>query len=270
MILVRFGEIFLKGENKIVFEQKLVSNIKESLKHYGVESSVKRDRTRVYVENDNAVDALKPVFGIVSFSVALKLEIDLEKIKQKVCEILSDMKPTPKTFRISSQRVKKDFKLTSPEINVEVGAYIVEKLALKVKLVEPDVNVGIEIIDDAYIFTESIRGQGGLPAGVEGNVITLIDSENSFKAAYLMLKRGCNVYPVSFNQMNIEKLQSYLPSASLTLVKDNNEIYNLAQKVNAKAVVTAETIDTLHYSFDMLTLRPLVVKTQQEIDSIPI
>jgi len=264
MILVRYGEIFLKGANRPFFEKQLVRNIRNNLKYNNISAKIIKKRNRIFVTNDNAINILKYVFGIVSLSKAVKVPLGIEKIQQKVYEILKDKKP--KTFRITAQRLKKHF-LTSQEINEKIGAFIVNKLGLKVKLKEPEINVGIEILDDAYIFTDTIRAQGGLPVGVEGLVLSLIDSPNSLKSTYLIMKRGCDVIPVSFEEFDISVLEKYRPGLKLRIIK-KEEIKKLAKEYNAKAIITSETIDNLKYGFDLPILRPLIAKTQKEINDI--
>lgn len=190
VVIIRYSEIGLKGNNRIVFEKKLISNIKDCLKKNKVKyKKIERLRGRIVIFTEEKLNCLKYVFGISSFSTALVIEPEINEIEKAVSKLIENKKFS--SFRVSAQRLNKNFSLTSPEIERTIGSFICEKFSKKVSLKNFDLEVGIEILDYAYIFTERVKGLNGLPVGVEGKVISLIEDENSLLASLLMMKRGC-------------------------------------------------------------------------------
>jgi len=256
MILVRYGEIALKGDNRIVFERKLVENIRKCLEQNNIKADVRRATGRVLVDAErNAIDYLQNVFGIVSLSKAVVVDVDFEKIKEKAVEMIKEK--NAKTFRISARRIQKSL-IPSQDMNVQIGAYVVEKLGLKVKLENPDVDLQIEVADKAYVFTEVVQAVGGLPYGIEGTVLALIEDKQGLQAAFLAMKRGCDIVPVAFKQQDITILQKYSPKKLELKVLKKDELADFAKQANAKAIVTGETLNNLKWEFNFPILRPLI------------
>jgi len=205
-VICHYGEIALKGRNRKYFEEVLVDNIKRSLPEKSFEF-VKRISGRILIrlnkkgaENKGKVKAsLKNVFGIVYFSFALNCSQDMESIKKTAKELLSKKKF--KTFKIETKRSKKEFHLTSQEINEKIGELILKSLGKKVNLGKPGITLFIEIVQDyAFFYLSKIRGLGGLPVGVSGKAVGLISGGiDSPVAAFLSMKRGLKVVFVHFH-----------------------------------------------------------------------
>ncbi|MEM0372651.1 MAG: THUMP domain-containing protein [archaeon] len=194
MIIVRHGEIFTKSEPvRKEFVRILAGNIREALPR----ASVRAERWRIFVESENeSRDArvLQRVFGVVSVSIAEKVPCDLNSIK-KVC--LKIIPRKAKSFGVKTQRITKEFPLTSQEISAEIGSFIIEKKKLKVDLSNPDFWIRIEVYkNNAFIFSESLEGPGGLPVGsARGFIECDYESDEDALAAWMMLKRGACVTP---------------------------------------------------------------------------
>ena len=204
MLIVRYGEIALKNKNRRRFEKKLTNDILNVLKKNGFESRVKLlwGRILVYTSNE-ALEIVKKIPGIVSVSVAEEMEY--ECVKPFLLKELR--KYEPESFRVSTHRVDKSFSKTSMDIDREIGAFVVENFGWKVDLKDPDLIVGIEIIDGkAYVFFEKVKGIGGLPSGSQGRLIALVSSGiDSPVATFMMLKRGVDVIVMHFYQTLREK-----------------------------------------------------------------
>ena len=252
--IIRYGEIGLKGLNRPFFENKLISNIKAVIDDKTAKITKKPGRIIIETEN-NISEQLKRVFGIVSFSIAERCEFDrlndfiIEKIKNKKFE----------TFRITANRINKRFPKTSEDLAREIGAFVVEKLGKKVSLKEYDLNVQIEIIDSAYVFFDRVQCLGGLPVGVEGKSIVLLETKNGIEAAKRVMKRGCDIIPTSFKKINIDEINDYLPvKKELIIIKDASEIDKIAVKQDARALVVEDFFDNLKdYQTKLAVLRPL-------------
>ena len=225
LVIVHYAEIALKGGNRKLFEEKLVENIKKSLTQKGIVfNSVKRIYGRLLIELPGTIPGesyrgssparlvLQNIFGIAHFSFVEKCAKDIEKIKEKVLEVLS--KKDFASFKVEAKRGDKNFALTSQQINEQVGEYILEEGAkllpnLKVDLHNPDVVLYIEITEkDVFLYTEKIKGPGGLPLGVSGKAVCLISGGiDSPVAAWYLMKRGVEIVFVHFfaNQQGYEK-----------------------------------------------------------------
>ncbi len=251
VVIVRYAEIGLKGQNRPFFEKKLVSNIKDCLNRNNILfREVKRKTGRILIDTKEECKALSKVFGISSFSEAIEMEYNIDEICKKA---LSFYKKG--TFRISANCISK-CDLSSQEINQVVGQYIVDKTNAKVSLKNPDINIEIEIINsNAYFFTSREKGPGGLPVGTQGLVAVLLEDEKSIDAAIMMLKRGCSiVFIKTKSQISLERIKDYI-----TRIRVLDDIPD-----NATAIVLSETITNMtKRDFNRPILRPLIGKWQE-------
>ncbi len=204
LILVRYGEVALKGGNRSFFINRLVRNISNALN--GIEHRIIKDRGRILVvlpegslKLAEAVNRLKKVFGIVSFSRVVKVEKDLHVIKQKALEMVE--KQQPDTFKVESRRADKAFPIKSPEICRQVGAYILENSEnIRVDVHQPELLINIEIREGAYIFAGQEKGSGGLPTGTGGRGLLLLSGGiDSPVAGWMVAKRGVELEAVHFH-----------------------------------------------------------------------
>ncbi len=187
MILVRYSELFLKSESvRRRWEKILVSNIRAGL---DAEIVSKRHRIFVHASLEEAQPVLEKVFGVYSFSEVAECSNDLDDIKQAALMLLG-----PGSFAVRTNRADKSYPMTSQDVSREVGAFLVEKKAQKVKLKEPDSEVFIELFDGkAFLFNKKLPGPGGLPLGTGGKLLLLNDSDDAVLAGWLMMKRGCTL-----------------------------------------------------------------------------
>lgn len=273
-IILRYGEISLKGKNRGIFERKLVENIKDCLKKNNVEAELKKVAGRIFVYADkSAVKFLKNVFGLVSLSPATEIENDFELIKRTALVIAKDLDKEKgfDTFRITTKRPNKDFFMHAGEIDIEVGALVADTLHKKVSMKGFDLNIGIEILDKTYIFTEKIAGYGGLPFGSSGDVVCLISRAEDVFAAWLMARRGCKVNIAIFGAADIEILQLlkrfwYGCRFLDQKVSDLGDAEAFLDKTKSKAFVIGQTFDNFdEIGTDVPVLRPLIGYDDEEI-----
>lgn len=200
-ILIHYHEIALKGKNRNFFENKLVENIKKSANSNNLAiKSIKNRRNVIvcefYPENKEKIDfAIKNIFGVKYFSHAEEIKKDVVAIKKRISEILSEL-TSKKIQKIAfkTKRSDKQFPLTSPEINKELGE-IANRLGIKVDYKNAVKKIFIEINhENCYIYSEKIEGYGGLPVASSGKVLCLLSGGiDSPVASWLMMKRGCQV-----------------------------------------------------------------------------
>ena len=207
LILIKLGEIALKGLNRQSFETVLVKNIKRRISSLGG-FSVKTAQSTVYVtpvnecaDIDEAEERIKTVFGIAAYSRAARAEKNMEDIVNTAAEYLFDELSSAESFKVEAKRSDKKFPLKSPEICAELGGSILEKFPqLRVDVHNPQITVYVEIRDfGAYIHTSARRGAGGIPVGTGGKAAILISGGiDSPVAAYMMAKRGVELTAIHF------------------------------------------------------------------------
>ena len=198
IILIKVGEIALKGLNRRSFEDVLIKNIKHRIRDLG-KFNISVAQSTIYIEPvsedidlDDVCERVSQVFGIVAFSRALVCEKSMDDILEKAPDYLYDELIGAKTFKVESKRSDKKFPLKSPEISATVGGKILEHFPhLKVDVKNPEITVTVEVRDfGAYVRCKTIRGQGGIPVGTGGNAAILISGGiDSPVAAYMMSKR---------------------------------------------------------------------------------
>lgn len=199
MIIVRYSEIGLKGKNRNVFEKKLAENIKEALRRKNITATLRRTQGRLLVDAPHdAAWIIARVPGVASVSPAWRMSY--EQIPKFLLQRLAGMNPS--SFKVQARRVNKTFPKRSQQINEEIGAFIVEKFGWRVDLENPELVVGIEMIDnEAYVFFETQRGVGGLPSSTQGKLVLLLSPGiDSPVAGFLMLKRGAGLIALHFDQ----------------------------------------------------------------------
>ncbi|MFO7698500.1 MAG: tRNA uracil 4-sulfurtransferase ThiI [Anaerolineae bacterium] len=203
LVLVRYGEIALKGRNRPMFLRRLRRNIRASLAAYGLQGEVFTRGRRAFVHTLDPIAALEPlsrVFGVVSASPVASVEPDLDAIlTEALLQATKEGLGPGRTFRIVARRADKTFPILSPELERQVGAAVVARHGATVDLSrKADVTIGIEVCEDtAMVYSRTIRGPGGLPVGIEGSVVALLSGgTDSFVAAWMMIKRGCSVIPL--------------------------------------------------------------------------
>ena len=251
VVIVRYSEIGLKGQNRPFFEKKLVTNIKLSIKNNNQpHAEIKRKTGRILIYTSNPCKSLSKVFGIASFSESIELDYDIDSICKTALLLYKKG-----TFRITAHCLT-NCGLSSQRINEIVGKYIVDQTKAKVSLKEPELNIGIEVIGNkAYLFTEKEKGPGGLPIGTQGLVAVLLENKKSIDAAIAMMKRGCKVVLIkSKDNIDIKALFDYDPK-----IRIENEIPD-----KAEAIVVSDTLkDSKERHFNKPVLKPLVGEWQK-------
>ena len=207
VILIKLGEIVLKGLNRKNFEDRLIKSIKYRLHHIGA-FKVRNSQSIITVtplddsaDMDEAAECISKVFGIAAFSRACAAEKDIESIKNTARIYLEDKFAMAGSFKVEAKRSDKKFPLTSPEIAKEVGSFLADSYPdTEVDVHNPDMIVTVEIRDDAaYIHAGAEKGAGGIPVGTGGKAVILISGGiDSPVAAYMMAKRGIELTAVHF------------------------------------------------------------------------
>ena len=229
IILIKNGELALKGLNRSTFEDILIKNIRKRIKMLG-EFEYRKEQSTIsvipmddYIDMDEVSDRVSRVFGIAAFSRALQVEKDMSVILQNAPDYLAEQLKQAKTFKVEGKRSDKKFPLKSPEISAEVGGAILSKFPhLKVDVKNPDILVTIEIREKfAFIRGNQTKGAGGMPTGTAGKAAILISGGiDSPVAAYMMAKRGLVLNAIHF------------ASPPYTSPQSEEKVHNLLRKVS--------------------------------------
>ncbi|MDE5994570.1 MAG: tRNA 4-thiouridine(8) synthase ThiI [Oscillospiraceae bacterium] len=207
IILIKNGELALKGLNRATFEDILIKNIRKRIKPLG-EFEYRKEQSTVSVipvsddtDMNEVSERVGRVFGIARYSRALQVSKDMDEIKKYAPKYLEDQLRFARTFKVEAKRSDKKFPLTSPQISAEVGGAILSEFPhLKVDVRNPEITVTIEVREKfAFIRGNQLKGAGGLPTGTSGKSTILISGGiDSPVAAYMMAKRGLVLNAVHF------------------------------------------------------------------------
>ncbi len=202
-IILREGEMVLKGRNRRDFEYRLIKNVKRVTKDF---KGVSVERSYIRNANENTMEIIKGVKlipGIYNISPIMKTDKNLDNIKAKALEMLKKAIVGKKTFKVEAKRADKTYPLDSMEISRQVGGYILAMFdgELSVDVRNPDVVVNVEVtFTAANIYSEKIEGAGGLPIGTSGRGLTLLSGGiDSPVAIWMGLKRGVEMDALHFH-----------------------------------------------------------------------
>ena len=207
IILLKLGEIVLKGLNRKSFEQKLMANVRRRLSHIGkfrvycLQSTVYVEAAEDGADMDAAFEALQKVFGIVKLSRAAACEKDKDAIARLAIDYLRDDMLRAKSFKVESKRSDKSFPMTSVELSQYVGGELNEAYPnVEVDVHDPELVVNIEVRDlAAYVHATPVPGAGGMPVGSNGVAVTLLSGGiDSPVSTYMIAKRGVRLIPLHF------------------------------------------------------------------------
>jgi len=295
LIIIKPAELFLKSKPvRAKFFKQLTKNIKAALLLNSIDfDHVIKEESRLLVYTDEiaeSLDVIKNIFGIAKLAPAVQTGSRLEVIKEHALEQAKDA-GIEGTFDVKTKRVFKQFPLTSVQISQEVRKFLADNTNAKVKYKNPDLTIYIELLENkSFIYTSLLNGLGGLPIPVSGKVLCLCDSSlDSIVAAWLFLRRGCEVVPLHLrvdekehsvflrNVGSLEKFSygSRLKPHSIKLDSSKDLVEQAdkyAQEVDAKAIVLAtqnvNKLKTLKGQTELPIFTPLLGLSDKEIKSL--
>jgi thiamine biosynthesis protein ThiI len=208
IILVKYEEIFLKGDNRGFFEKRLMDNMRKALIGLG-SIKISKNQGRVYVipkepdyPVDEAVSRLAKVFGINAVSPCVCLPVDYEAVAAQAVAMAAEISETAgmTTFKVETKRADKNFPMTSMEVSANIGSRILDAVPqLKVDVNTPTFVIHLELRDKAYLYSQSVPGAKGLPTGSSGKATLLLSGGiDSPVAGWMIAKRGVTLEAVHF------------------------------------------------------------------------
>jgi len=267
-LIIRVGELFLKGRNRPVFVRKLMENI--ALAVPGAKPRRMGQFLLLTIQDevlDDILSRLARVFGISSLSVARLVPAELEAICAMTVRLASEHRAS--SFRITAKRQDKRFPLSSPELERAVGDAVREATGMVVNLANPGIELSVDILEHgspegAALYAGRIPGAGGLPSGIEG-VAALVPSgsdDRDFLAGWLALKRGCELVVCAEKKpLWFKRLKDWAPGLRLS-----GDFTALLAEHRAKALVLgASAEDYPDMARDIPVLCPLVGLSDEEV-----
>ena len=207
--LIKYAEIAIKGKNRYMFEDALVKQMNIALSKVEGEFEVKKEQGRIYVfcpeqyDYDETVEALQHVFGIVGICpVVICEDQGFEQMAKDVVSYMKNCHPNYSgSFKVYTRRAKKSYPITSMEVSAELGGRILDEFPdASVDVHEPDLTLSVEIRDKIYVYSQTIKGAGGMPIGTNGKAMLLLSGGiDSPVAGYMIAKRGVKIDAVYFH-----------------------------------------------------------------------
>ncbi len=211
IIMIKYGELTTKGDNRGTFIKLLEHNIQNALSDYKI--NTKYDFSRMYIEseiiNDELIGKLQNIFGIHSIVICKRIfSNDIDEIKNESLEFLKEK--NFQTFKVETKRSNKKFPINSMDFSCDLGAFILKNIKTKVDVHNPDITLTVEIRDNlTLIYADEIKGVGGYPVGVQGKGLLMISGGiDSPVAGYLALKRGISLECLYFEAIPHTSLEA--------------------------------------------------------------
>ena len=267
-ILIKYGELTTKKDNRKLFINTLEKNIKEKTKSYN--TKIIKDRSRMYIEYNKEnekeiIKVLKNTFGIHAFNIVNKVHTNKEEIEK---EILKNLKnENYKTFKVVTNRREKSFSISSMEFNRQIGGFILKNIPnIKVDVHTPEIYINIEINkEDTYIYYNEIKGPGGYPVSVAGKGLLMLSGGiDSPVAGYLSLKRGLQIDAIYFEAIPHTSLEAR--EKVITLAK---ELLKYTKEFNLYIVPITNLQEEIYHKIDstyMITiLRRMMYRISEKV-----
>lgn len=219
LILIKYGELTTKKDNRKFFIKELVTNIRKKIDNIEIEYSL----DRMYIRSsdlDDVVTKLKEIFGIYSIIECYRVNANIDEIKETILSLLKEQDFN--TFKVITKRSDKSFPISSMDFSSQIGGFILKNISSKVDVHNPDLYVNIEIKNGySYIYFNEIKGLGGYPVGVQGKGLLMLSGGiDSPVAGYMALKRGIDIECI------------YFDSPPHTSIEAKNKVIDLAHILN--------------------------------------
>lgn len=214
-ILVRYGDLTLKGRNQKVFVNLVLNLVKTKLK--GTKATILKTFDRLYIllngeDYKEVIKRLGYVSGLYSYSLVVKCDKELSSIQETAVKLLEDEVKTKKSFKVESRRADKNYPMTSQELSKAVAGYVLKQMdgMFTVDVHNPEVTLNVELrFDGCYLYTGEIKGMGGFPVGVAGKGLLMLSGGiDSPVAGYLSMKQGVEIECIHFESTPLTSIES--------------------------------------------------------------
>ena len=272
-ILVRYGELSIKGKNRKYFKNALHQAIRYKLKSFAdLTFEITRDRFYIILNGTCArvvTEKLDEVFGLQSYSLAVKTENDIDEIKKLALAVISEQYPGATAFKVETKRADKSFFMQSGEISRAVGGFLLAHTEnLKVNVHQPDMILNIEVRrEGSFVMAGATKGLGGFPVGSSGKGLLMISGGiDSPVAGYLLQKRGVEIEAIHFAS------PPYTSDRSLQKVVDllkKVAVYAAAEEIKLHIVAFTKLQEEIHKqmpdSYEMTIMRRMMYRIAEGV-----
>ena len=229
-ILVRYGDLTLKGKNKRVFIERVNALIREKVNNPNIKLEKRHDRLYIVLNGEDytkVIEGLNKVSGLSSYSLVSKSDRDLDSILKNSLELIkSELKGKKVTFKVESKRSDKNYPIKSPDMSIKVAGYVLKNTDnLTVDVHNPEVTLTVEVrLDAAFVYISKIKGMGGFPVGVAGKGLLMLSGGiDSPVAGFLAMKQGIQIEAIHFE------------STPLTSIESAQKVIDLTEKISVFA-----------------------------------
>ena len=272
-ILVRYGDLTLKGKNKKVFIFKVNSLIREKVNNSVVEYEKKHDRLYILLngeDHNEIIKGLDKVSGLSSYSLVSKSKRDIESVKENALKaILGEIGEKVISFKVETKRSDKMYPLISPEITQIVASHVLQNTnMLKVDVHNPELTLNIEIRHEAaFVYCKKIKGMGGFPVGVAGKGLLMLSGGiDSPVAGFLSMKQGIEIEGIHFESTPLTSIESAQKVIDLT---EKLAIYAPNSKIKLHMVPFMEMhtalLDNIPESYNITIMRRMMYRIAEKI-----
>ncbi|WP_353096688.1 tRNA uracil 4-sulfurtransferase ThiI [Tissierella praeacuta] len=259
VLSVSLGEIALKGLNRKYFEDQLIKHMRRAIKDLGFEK-IYKEQGKIYIDAEETkfeqmINRLRKVFGLVYISPCTRVDKNVEDIEKAVLEMVKEKieKDKIKTFKVDTNRADKNFPIKSPDFSKQMGGIILKAFnELNVDVHNPDTLVYIDIKQNAYVYTDKIKGHGGMPIGTNGKGLLLLSGGiDSPVAGFLMAKRGVEISAVHYHsypftseraEEKVKELAAILSRYTGSIKIYSVNLLDIQKEINAKCPEKEMTI----------------------------
>lgn len=272
-ILVRYGDLTLKGKNKKVFVERVNGLVKQKINNPNVTFEKNHDRLYVVLNGEDheaVIKGLDKVSGLSSYSLVSKVDRDIEHIKEKALEaVQSELKGKVVTFKVESKRTDKLYPITSPEISKIIASHVLKNTELlKVDVRKPELTLNIEVRGEAaFVYCKKIKGMGGFPVGVAGKGLLMLSGGiDSPVAGFLAMKQGVEIECIHFESTPLTSIESAQKVIDLS---EKMAVFAPRNKIKVYMVPFAEMhtalLEFIPESYNITIMRRMMYRIAEKI-----
>ena len=272
-ILIRYGDLTLKGKNKKIFIERVNNLIRNKVNNDNVKYEKNHDRMYILLngeDHNEVIKGLDKVSGLSSYSLVTKCERDVDSILAKALEVVeSELKDKVVTFKVESKRSDKNYPIKSPEMSKMVAGYVLKNTELlKVDVHNPELTLNVEVRNDAvFVYCKKIKGMGGFPVGVAGKGLLMLSGGiDSPVAGFLAMKQGIEVECIHFESTPLTSIESAQKVIDLT---EKMSVFAPRNKMKLYMVPFEELhqalLEYIPESYNITIMRRMMYRISQEI-----
>ncbi|KFZ27513.1 MAG: putative tRNA sulfurtransferase [Candidatus Izimaplasma bacterium HR2] len=272
-ILVRYGDLTLKGKNKRVFIERVNNLIKEKVNNPKVKIEKNHDRLYLVLNGEDyneVIEGLNKVSGLSSYSLVSKSERDVESIFENALNLIkSEIKGRKVTFKVESKRSDKNYPIKSPEMTQKVAGYVLKNTDnLIVDVHNPEVTLTVEVrLDAAFVYISKIKGMGGFPVGVAGKGLLMLSGGiDSPVAGFLAMKQGIQIEAIHFESTPLTSIESAQKVIDLT---EKLSVFAPNSKIKLHMVpfqkIHTALLDYIPESYNITIMRRMMYRIAESI-----